>query len=1056
MKTSQNFIRKYFKKNIDLPKIFTRIFFISILLVSNLTFADENQGVGHLRQCSEEGEVVDGFNGTFNPLGNNEQAKEYDFITSNPHCAAILSTYITAKAALQGALSACSVNKIVSPYPNLVKDAYYFGLCSKKAAASPDNKCKAALAFGTATYSNSFLAGIGIQYERAKNFYHRVSVCGNGWITSSSNPESKNALNITYSGYKETLFNKINDRAAQSNGKGCGDIEKGEGSKECREWFFNGMEYEDNPGDGSQPCLDPTSTAEDNKEKYQKQRYYLRGLLPGAFNCQKYKLAIPHYSGDKVKHLEEAYNCCRKRSEEYMCLQYSDCDTSQESCADRTDRVVFCKANSKCSIKNSVDSGVFSVKLKYENMLCAESYDFCPFNFSVGGGNESCDKYSDSYEQNGIRKNLTSVDLPEKTDFDPNTSDVSQYNNIDQDTASNCRSSEIRNPDCTLNYKAGKCRNYCQYLKHCTIIADNQGQIVGNYSPYMSRACINFIGDSKNTYDFNSGIVAGKLKNFSAPIAQCVKETIENLFFNRVGHSKCSISSEYPNQNEECENGYAKIESSADGGFLYHQKGGKVQNNSFFEKIQKSMKQIVLLVLSVSIMFFGAKVLAGMVDISKKKEIITYVLKIAFIMYFTMGNAWQSVFFNGVYSTSSELSSILFKMITPSDEKKRDGCQFGNLILNEDTQTIEFNAITDPYPKGKEYLAMWDTLDCKIAKYLGFGPTASVANIFLLILAGFFTGPIGIYFSLVLLIFGIYLIVITLKSLHIFLGSALAIILMVFVSPLIFLMMLFDKTKDAFKKWFMALISFCLQPLFLAAYIFIVLTTMDKLLIGSATFDDFGKNKNVKTINCQATCQHLSVENGRKLTKQDGDLYKQCLQYGDDYAIIKNPMEDSVACLVGFDQFGKVPGLEIIGLTIPIIVNLLSGDVGTKILHLLKAMLMIYLLNKFINEIPGISAALTGSKLDMMSMDGNSIFKKGGGAFASMQKRAVRALKGGAGKAGGAIANKARKKSRAGISVNEGGKHVASNSGAGSSSASSSRGVGSSATKTDGGNPAPG
>ena len=1008
-------------------KIFSKIFKIILILasfiVSQQSFAYNDKGVNRIRQCNKEGKPHSGYGDKlFNPAGNTEQASEYEFFTSNPHCAAILSTYLGAKIALQTAMTTCGVDKVVSGYPNIIKDYYYFALIAKKASSS--GVCMAAGATAKGIYSGAFLSALEIQYDRASKFYDKTRVCGSGWMTPNSSLEGYNSYLLIKSNYKKRIEKKIRDHSKNNNTPYCAQegnsASAQKAQRECREIFYNGIEYEDNPADGSKPCLDPVGLSlDDNKtseDKYPRQKYYLRGLLPGVFNCDKYKNAILGKSETKQAHLKKAYNCCRKRSEEYICLHYSECDPAEEGCEDDRKATAFCKANSKCELSGKFglanetpDSGVFKVEQKFENILCAESYNFCPFNFSVGGGAEFCDKFQES---------LTKEDLPQQ--MQDSNQDPKTYNNIDQNAIHNMGSSEIRNSDGTLNSKAGKCKNYCQYLNHCTVVSSPKDPISSEYSPYISRACINFIGDSQNTQGYNSDFIAGNLKNFSAPIAQCVKETIENLFLNKVGHSKCVNESEQPNKYEVCDT-YATIESdSNDGSILTHEKGEKAKNTSFFEKIQDNMQNIVLFTLAISITLYGATILAGMRDITNKKEIMVYILKIAFIVYFTMGDAWQSTFFDGIYKTSSQLSSMLYKMTALEDEEKQDGCQFGTIVNKDGTKNYE---ASQQYSPGNEYLAMWDTLDCKIARYLGFGPDTTIANIGMIILAGFFTGPVGIYFSLAIMIFGIYLIVITIKSLHVFLGSAIAIVLMVFISPIIFLFLLFEKTKDFFKKWFMALISFTLQPLFLSAYIFIVITTMDTMLLGSATFNKIGSDQSItKKINCDSYCIHLDNNGGDGgIAYEGGDSgYERCVSLKDDYAKIYKPMEDSVACIIGFDQFGKLPGLEIIGLPIPILTNLLSGDVTAKIILLLKAALMIFILNKFIGEIPGISAALTGSKLDMLSLDGNSIFKKGAAAMVSIQKRASRGIKK-HGKSAGKSLQKRIKSNRE--SISSGGNH---------------------------------
>ena len=258
-------------------------------------------------------------------------------------------------------------------------------------------------------------------------------------------------------------------------------------------------------------------------------------------------------------------------------------------------------------------------------------------------------------------------------------------------------------------------------------------------------------------------------------------------------------------------------------------------------------------------------------------------------------------------------------------------------------------------------------------------------------------------------------------------------------------MLLFEKTKEGFKKWLMLLISFALQPVIMSAYIFIVVVLMDNVLLGSATFSRIspeGQNPQIKSINCSPYCSHPSIENGKTLykTSKGAELenYEKCLAYN-QFAKIENPNNDSVACIIESDKFGTIPGFEIIGLSIPILTNLLSGDVSSKMLTLLKAAFIIYILNKFISEIPGICGALTGSQMQMSNLDGNSIFKRAAGVLNAMSKRVRRGMLKGGKKAYGLSRKRMQKRGEI-EAKSPGGNHSASRSGAGDHDVSRNKG----------------
>jgi hypothetical protein len=193
-------------------------------------------------------------------------------------------------------------------------------------------------------------------------------------------------------------------------------------------------------------------------------------------------------------------------------------------------------------------------------------------------------------------------------------------------------------------------------------------------------------------------------------------------------------------------------------------------------------------------MFFGYMILRGGGEITKK-QLLPYIIKIGLVMYFAVGDGWQYGFMKGVLGTSTLLSDIMFRVDESGDPSTLDGCQFPRFNYadqNEDTKYSQ-NA---SYPPGSEYLRIWDTLDCKIMRYLGYGPEDSVVNIASLIFAACFTGAPGLYFAMSILFMAFFFIAATIRALHIFLSACLSIIIFVFVSPLIIPLCLFKKTEN--------------------------------------------------------------------------------------------------------------------------------------------------------------------------------------------------------------------------------------------------------------------
>jgi type IV secretory pathway VirB6-like protein len=893
----------------------------------------KDYGTGRIRSCSPNGEP-DGLH--FDPSNG---GKDAEFVMSNPVCVAFAAwAYSSTKVAISVMNAYCaSGSTSVRFTPSPIFDSIDLIRAAPTAAAGVvggNSACSIAYLSALGLFGTS-IAYLGGVYATAKDVYKSARICGSNW--KSPNPVQYLINSPNQKGVIQERIQEFIDTPSKQKNLTFDN-------QDYREWYYDGVEVEDNP-DGGDYCPDVTKVK--SGDSYPPQKYYMKGYETGNFNCQQYDI-LPGQNDprddsvitpQRLIEYRQAYNCCVNRSQNYVCIEYAG-------------RKKFCRGGTRCAISStSANIGklsdiYFQTKvINNGSMICAETYSLCPYNFYLGGGSEQCE-----YFQDGIYSS---------------SSGRYEYITVDDVKNKRCSSkSEIRNADCTYNNKAGKCKNYCQYMRHCTKVNNNYKYRSSLASPFFSNACINFVGDSQNRVSDGGGFIAGSARHFSAPIAQCIRETLENLFLNRAGHTKCTLDSEIANSNFNCPSGE-----------LYKE-GDQVDAKSFFDVIQERLVTAVKMVLTLSIVFYGAKILIAGKPL-EQKDLMMYLVKIGLILFFATGNAWQGFFFDGVYKTSMIFANIVFKIQVSDEESKRDGCQFGTI------SDLNGNPVASgiSYPNGKEYIAIWDTLDCKIAKYMGFGPEASTSNLAKLILAGFITGPIGLYFSLALLTFGFILISATIKAIHIFVGSCVAIIIMVFVSPITITCALFAKTNGIFNGWLKNLIAFTLQPMLLFAYIAIFVSVLDKTLTGSATY--YGQSPN-KTISCKSYCV-----NNQGLTVKPAES-PACDRIGEK---IVKPKADSFACLVSNDAFGKWPGLELIGISLPFIIEIFESDTKTKILTIIKAALVIYFLNEFMGEIPGITGHLIGGKA--LSSQGPkkgaaSLFASVKGFMGGLQKRGQR------------------------------------------------------------------
>ena len=927
----------------------SRIILIAIslifLLPPNKIYASKEGGVERIRNCSAATGEIEGFD-AFTPP-ETKISREMDFNLTNPVCITAAATaYGIIKGAITHMNGICNNNFMPRLMPSLPKDLADIIKASKKAITN--QQCRVTLAIDLVTIAGAFSAGLGTIYEVAKDEYNRVKVCGHDW----------------YAPNKETFTNSARGNSQPENKPATLSISEAESSdssdaKKYREWFYGGKEFEDKPNGGDK-CIDPTRGADEA------QRYYFRGLQPANFLCERYN---PLYHASKSL-FETAYKCCLNRSQNYICLEKkSYINQDNDSIWDRDH--IFCKSDEKCSFKKNVAIVYETYRRDNNRLICAQSYSLCPYNFSVGGGTVYADYYKD-----GV------FDGDDKfVPMDPKKIEKKECSSVN---------TEIRNADCSLNEKAGKLKNFCQYFTHCTLVPNRPYVNTGMdfMSPYYSKACIDFVGDSQNGVrkkideesgvEYNGGILFGQQVNFSAPIVQCLKETMANIFTNSFGHSKCNDGT-FGNSRNECRvagvvNGIKSYSDSylqiSRGGVMINYKvGNKVKEISFFEKLQKRLRSIITTVLVMSMSFFGFKLLVGKIDLENRKDFLIYIVKIAFVIYFVNGDAWRTIFFDGVYNGSNEISRIFFKI---KSDIKGDKCDFG---ARYDLNGAKNGTIKN-YPKNKEYLMIWDTLDCKIMQYMNYGPGFSSSTIFSLLIAAFFTGGIGLSVAMSVFVIAFCLISTVIRAMHIFISSAIAIIIYVFISPIMIPLILFERTKSIFDAWLTHLISFTLSPIVLFAYLAIFISISEQVMFGKATVNSDGK-----------------VECGKYCITKDGNVESSsstnCVNRE-----IKNPLDENAACILNFNDFSKNNSFALFGVGLPALGNLLEkGKVELRFMIILKTALFLYVLCEFMNEIPSVVSRLTGEAIDVKTMGGLEMLKKFTATVRAAQKRGARLTK---------------------------------------------------------------
>jgi len=638
-------------------------------------------------------------------------------------------------------------------------------------------------------------------------------------------------------------------------------------SQYYREFYFKGIEYEDSgPGE----CKNPKWNSKTQKHILGvvggNQRYYYRGSAEAPnYACERFlSMGVGNKEG------LEAFECCKKRSMGAICFDrritgnYKFCSMDDGECS-----INLGNTNHPQAAPTNYDISEAESDPRY---ICAKTYNHCPFDHNLAGG-------TDYFQQYPKRPSITT--------------------------------------------------NFCQYMRHC-VKRVPYSRIVPKDPDgfFVSDVCNNLIGDSQFlNEETNLKFSPIKSRNFSSPLIQCFKETLENNFLQIAGETKCAFADfKYDPIKKKCVN---YLDSGLENTDFLFQKGDK-RGITLFQKMQNQFRNIIKMVLVLAVVMFGYQIFFAVPESHiNKKTISVFLIKIGLVSFFALGEAWHGVFIDQVLNISSDLSDITF---LPAN-KKNDGCIFPkyNYQYIEELKKMEFsnraNLVNLPpeYPPGKNYLRIWDTLDCKLVRAIGYGPEVSTANLAKMIFAGFLTGGVGIVFFLAGFALAFMLLSIIFRAVQITIMSLLAVILLIYISPITITCSLFERTKGIFENWYKQLLGFILQPMILFAYLGIFISTIDAVIIADANFNPTPANTTkfkLPTINCDG------AEN------------------------------TSPYCILNFPKFKNYTGLEFFDLALPI----LTGMNDQKINAIVKAAIVMFVMYSFMDKITFVAKKLVGGQ----------------------------------------------------------------------------------------------
>lgn len=217
-----------------------------------------------------------------------------------------------------------------------------------------------------------------------------------------------------------------------------------------------------------------------------------------------------------------------------------------------------------------------------------------------------------------------------------------------------------------------------------------------------------------------------------------------------------------------------------------------------------TVKAVIYAAITLAVVFFGLQLLMGSYD-KPAKEMFILLLKIGAVFSFTAD-------FNQIFQMILDMMDGFLKIVQSST------------IINN----TELNCA------GKAQI--WSQIDCVIDRVIGITPQVTVkSGIVGVLFALLFSGAVGFILFFIGMAFLLMLLSTIAQAIFIFIMAYIALSFMVILAPLIVPMVLFNVTRGIFDRWVQMIGGFALQPVFLFAYLAMMLTAFDVMVLTGNT-----------------------------------------------------------------------------------------------------------------------------------------------------------------------------------------------------------------------------
>jgi type IV secretory pathway VirB6-like protein len=632
---------------------------------------------------------------------------------------------------------------------------------------------------------------------------------------------------------------------------------------------------------------------------------------------------------------------------------------------------------------------------------CVETRNLCPYNFTLKGGSE--------YYGNEFLSYTNGIKLNENKDGE----DTDNEKTIEQNEIDHCifeEAVESGGGEDGIKFCPGLCfepdgpgagdgeylecygkpSNICQVDRHCVTLPPLLEIEYASYSPFIDKACMNFMGSSNNFSNYRNIPIYRRdqithSKNLFAPFVECFVETFKHMLLNEAGHTKCIKENEAPigDDGAPCASGVKYL------------MGDELDDDqSPFLKMKKKLINITRAMMTLSVMFYGFKVIIKKDDkkggiIIDTKDLAKRILTMIFVIYVSTSAAWVRPMFKMVFGLYNGIINFTSRIMLNTEDNNFynsfnfPGCYFfDNEFINNNYKNYG----------DRTYMAVFDTLDCKLSMYLGFfGDDITEPPILGFIFAAIFSFGIIIILVFPFFVMFLGLIILAARIAYVFIKSSFECVLLLLVTPIVAPMMLFDRTKKIFDSWIKEIVGTLFSSVFLIMSTSVFFTVFDKNFVGDAKF--IGNKAPLRDVYCGKICK-VSENSFYFLNKTTNEEENICKN--DNKGEVINLEWETVICALDFDMSVSSTKITVIDFLVENAVRfaqltMLAAHLFNLFIDVIFLLILIFLFDQFVQYASNMNKTIFGKGFDFDGVvpsfkDASGSLAKGASALANFGK----------------------------------------------------------------------